>query len=300
MTARAAGAAALGALLLMAAMSGAQAQWLERWTRARQAASPPAHRFAAPHAPLQVADAASAVARLRLEKTPTRYRAWADNRLPGPVQVELRAVRSSGVVASPALPVRMSVPARGSVLLATLILADAQAAGDFQLQLDAVPGEPGATPLQVRYQLPFAAPVRVDQGPGGHFSHDDAQNRDAVDFALPEGTPVLAARDGVVLQVEAGFDRAGLDREAFAGRSNFVRILHGDGSMALYAHLQPDGVLVRPGQSVRAGQRIGRSGNTGFSSAPHLHFVVQVNAGMGLVSVPFALAGPLGTVHLPR
>lgn len=300
MTPRAAAALALGALLLMAGMSGAQPQWLERWKPARQAAGPPARQPGRAGDAIAFPSAAGALVRLRLEKTPTRYRAWADNPLPGPVQVELRAMRSSGVVASPALPVRTRVPARGSVLLATLILADPRAASDFQLQLDAVPGEPGAKPLGVRYQLPFAAPVRVDQGPGGHFSHDDAQNRDAVDFALAEGTPVLAARDGVVLQVEGDFNQAGLDREAFGGRSNFIRILHGDGSMALYAHLQPDGVLVRPGQSVRAGERIGRSGNTGFSSAPHLHFVVQINAGMRLVSVPFQLRGPLGTLHLPR
>ena len=50
--------------------------------------------------------------------------------------------------------------------------------------------------------------------------------------------------------------------------------------MALYAHLQESGVLVRPGQHVRAGQQIGLSGNTGFTTGPHLHFAVQVNRGM--------------------
>jgi murein DD-endopeptidase MepM/ murein hydrolase activator NlpD len=195
---------------------------------------------------------------------------------------------------------RKLVPANGRVLVSTLIVADPLAGSDFQLKLEAQPGDPQAQPLGVEYQLPFAAPVRVDQRPGGHFSHDDAQNHDAVDFALPEGTPVLAARDGVVMQVEGDFEQAGLDKEKFGGRSNFIRILHGDGTMALYAHLKPEGVLVRAGQSVGVGQEIGLSGNTGFSTAPHLHFVVQVNAGMRLVSVPFEMRGPRGDLRFSR
>ena len=61
--------------------------------------------------------------------------------------------------------------------------------------------------------------------------------------------------------------------------------------MALYAHLKAEGVLVRVGQRVRAGQQIGLSGNTGFTTGPHLHFVVQVNRGMRLESIPVRIAG---------
>src|SRR5690606_32818975 len=117
-------------------------------------------------------------------------------------------------------------------------------------------------------------------------------------FAAPEGTPVLAAREGVVMQVESNFDRAGLDREKYGGRANFVRVVHDDGTMALYAHLKPEGVLARVGQRVRAGQQIGMSGNTGFTTGPHLHFVVQVNRGMRLVSIPFRMSGPSGPLRL--
>jgi murein DD-endopeptidase MepM/ murein hydrolase activator NlpD len=93
------------------------------------------------------------------------------------------------------------------------------------------------------------------------------------------------------MQVESDFDKAGLDLEQYGGRANFVRIVHEDGTMAVYAHLQEDGVLVRPGQRVRTGQRIGTSGNTGFTTAPHLHIALQVNRGMRLESIPFRMQG---------
>jgi len=306
MSPRMAGAAALALLTLAAGLAHAQQARRPFWPASQQAPQATHAAQAQRSVPAGEVDtipfhkASSTMVRLRLEQTPTRYQAWADNLLPGPVEVELAASRSRGVVASPALPVRKVVPGRSSVLVATLIVADPLAGSDFQLQLDALPGDPHAQPLGVTYQLPFAAPVRVDQGPGGQFSHDDAQNFDAVDFALPEGTPVLAARDGVVMQVEGDFDKAGLDKEQYGGRSNFIRILHGDGTMAVYAHLKPEGVLVRMGESVKAGERIGLSGNTGFSTAPHLHFVVQVNAGMQLVSVPFEMTGPLGILRFAR
>ncbi|WP_333623630.1 M23 family metallopeptidase, partial [Stenotrophomonas indicatrix] len=145
-----------------------------------------------------------------------------------------------------------------------------------------------------------AAQLRVDQAPQGRFSHDDEENRDAIDFALPEATQVLAAREGTVMQVQDGFRGNGLDRERDAGRANFVRILHSDGSMAMYAHLQAGGMRVRPGQAVQAGQPIGLSGNSGYSTAPHLHFVVQLNRGMGLRSVPVRILAPQGELHFAR
>ena len=77
-----------------------------------------------------------------------------------------------------------------------------------------------------------------------------------MDFALAEGTPILAVREGVVMQVESDFEKAGLNREKYGGRANFIRIVHDDGSMAVYAHLQPEGVQVRTGQRVRKGQRL--------------------------------------------
>jgi murein DD-endopeptidase MepM/ murein hydrolase activator NlpD len=239
----------------------------------------------------------SAVARLRLENRDGHTLAWADNLLGGPIEVMLDLGGGNPLVGAPALPARATVPAHGSVVVSVLSAAPGHG-GNSELRLATVPGDPSARPRDVDYLLPLRqrAP-QVDQGYGGSFSHTDPQNLYAVDFACAIGTPVLAARSGVVMQVESDFDKAGLNLEKYGGRANFVRIEHDDGTMGLYAHLQEGGALVRVGQHVQAGQQIGLSGNTGFTTGPHLHFAVQVNRGMRLLSIPFRMSGPQGALH---
>ena len=240
-----------------------------------------------------------AIARLRIESRGNVHYAWADNRLAGPIEVMVHFVRRGNTSSQPALPARATVAAGGSTVVAVLGASDPRHAMEFELRMDSLPGNPSAAPRDVEYRLPLAVDgARIDQGYGGSFSHGDPENRHAVDFAAPIGTPVLAARGGTVMQVESGFDAAGLDREALGGRANFIRLLHEDGAMTLYAHLKPGGVLVRVGQRVSAGQQIGLSGNTGFSTGPHLHFVVQANRGMRLQSLPFRMGGPAGPLRI--
>lgn len=233
------------------------------------------------------------VARLRLERDGGGVLAWADNPLDGPIEVMLHA-GDTPPPSNPALPARATVPARGSALIARIA---GSAPGRAELRLQAVPGHPGARPRDVEYAWPLQTrQLHVEQGWGGAFSHADAENRHAIDLAVEVGTPVLAARDGAVMQIESGFSDAGTE-DRYDARANFVRILHDDGSMAVYAHLDADRVFVRTGEHVRRGQRIALSGNTGFSSGPHLHFVVQVNRGMRLQSIPFRMFGPRGILR---
>jgi len=235
---------------------------------------------------------------LRVERDGGDYLAFADNRLAGPVQVRLSFTSSRNVAGDPVLPARATVAARGSTLVARIGAVDASSPGNFELRLDAVPGDPNARPRDFEYAYPLGGGgVRVAQGFGGAWSHNDEQNHYAVDFVAPIGTPVFAARDGTVMQVESDFDKAGLNAEKYGGRANYVRIVHDDGTMALYAHLREGGVLVRVGQRVAKGQEIGLSGNTGFTSGPHLHFAVQVNRDMRLVSIPFRMFGPQGILR---
>lgn len=138
------------------------------------------------------------------------------------------------------------------------------------------------------YHLPFATNERYPlvQGFGGGWSHRGASQY-AVDFAMPVGTPVHAARAGVVVQTVAHNNKGGASRR-FAEYANFIIVLHNDGTTGEYHHLQQDGVKVEVGEDVKVGDFIGYSGNTGFSSLPHLHFAVYRPKPMGeFESLPF-------------
>ncbi|MFI8305181.1 M23 family metallopeptidase [Streptomyces sp. NPDC085927] len=93
------------------------------------------------------------------------------------------------------------------------------------------------------------------------------------DFAVPNGTKVMATHGGTV--VKAGGNGAG-DGPAYG---NAVVINHGNGTYSQYAHLSQ--VNVQPGQVVKTGQKIALSGNTGNSSGPHLHFEIRTGAHYG-------------------
>jgi murein DD-endopeptidase MepM/ murein hydrolase activator NlpD len=240
------------------------------------------------------------IARLRLEGVERERRAVVSNLLAGEIEVELKFSANSNIHGEPTLPLRVVIPASTERSIAILRSVDESQPASFALEFDAVPGSPDARPDGSAYRLPLdTVEWRIDQGFGGSFSHSEPQSRYAIDLAVDEGTPVLAARDGVVMQVEDDFEGAGQDLEKFGGRANHVRLLHADGTMTIYAHLSPESVMVSAGQRVRLGQRLGSSGNTGFSTGPHLHFAVQINQGMNLVSIPFEMEGPQGSISIP-
>lgn len=140
---------------------------------------------------------------------------------------------------------------------------------------DWIPGDMDAIHNnRVRYRLPFAegSDYRVVQGYNGGYSHHGA-SKYALDFSMPIGTPVHAARGGVVIDLKKHHARGGASRD-LAKYANFVVILHEDGTTGEYYHLRQNGVVVSIGDRIKVGQHIGYSGNTGFSSLPHLHFAV--------------------------
>lgn len=222
--------------------------------------------------------------------------AWAHNRTAGPVEIELKATELVDMATDKALPLRQVLPGNARVPL--LRLQPLSGGARHALRLDATPGEPAVVARDVVYSLPVEeSRFEIGQGFHGGFSHQDEANRYAVDLIVAEGTAVLAARAGVVTEASGGFREGGADPR-LASRANVIRVLHDDGSMALYAHLQEGGVYVRAGDRVNLGQVIGRAGSTGFSTGPHLHFAVQVNGGMRLVSIPFRMIGPDGFLPL--
>jgi len=124
------------------------------------------------------------------------------------------------------------------------------------------------------YSLPYerGKSYRVLQGYHGKFSHhgDDAY---AVDFRMGEGSTICAARGGMVVDVKEDSKRGGT-LEEYSSDANYVIIRHDDGTHGEYYHLTYSGSLVSIGQRVEAGTPIGLSGNTGYSTNPHLHFGV--------------------------
>lgn len=228
---------------------------------------------------------------------------YVNNRLAGPLQVQLSAGSSTrNMDASPSLPITYVLEPRKRKLLTQLQAIDTNAPMIRDLQSLRIPGDPHAIPDEVSYSLPIDENSRWELGQefNGEYSHHDEQNRYAVDFIVPIGTTVLAARAGVVMETIANYDTGGQNAKIYAERANFIRILHDDGSMALYAHLKENGILVSTGQRVGLGEPIGYSGNTGFSSGPHLHFVLQINTGMRLTSIPFKMVGPQGFLPLSQ
>lgn len=221
----------------------------------------------------------------------------------GPVQVELSLRDELNVLSEPQLPARFVIPGQTEQLLVGLGALDTSKGFQYRLVISAIPGPPKAErAAKMILDLPFAKHEAyiVSQGFNGGKTHVTEDSTYAIDIAMPERSMVHAVRDGVVMDVEEDFNKGGMDYEKFIDKANHVRVLHEDGTMALYAHLGLASVIVRPGARVRAGQAIARSGNTGLSSGPHLHFVIQQNIGMKLVSIPFEFRLKSGGSAVPE
>jgi Peptidase family M23/Domain of unknown function (DUF4124) len=215
----------------------------------------------------------------------------------GPVTIQVAFEQNVNVRADPPLPALIVVPAISEMHALRIIATDPKAGYRYRFKYTYMPGDYHAHHDDgARYQLPFPdiRQFRISQGFNGGFSHNESQNRYAVDITMPEGTPVLAARDGVVMTVDNDYFGAGLDMAKYGDRANNVRIVHSDGTMAVYAHLQLESARVQIGEHVHAGQVLALSGDTGYTSGPHLHFCVQVNAAMNLISMPFTFTGSNG------
>jgi murein DD-endopeptidase MepM/ murein hydrolase activator NlpD len=171
------------------------------------------------------------------------------------------------------VPVVRVVPAGESVLLVHLVQVDSLAGVGAHPFVEIDLGSDATEPdTLARYALPFGGEDRRQLIAGYGSDTHLRENFYSLDFRMPEGTPVLAARAGVVVEVQDGFTRGGL-RPELIERANLVAVAHADGTMASYGHLLP-GVAVAIGDTVVRGQRLGLSGSTGFSATPHLHFHV--------------------------
>jgi murein DD-endopeptidase MepM/ murein hydrolase activator NlpD len=218
-----------------------------------------------------------------------------------PAEVAVRLLEPDNVTGFEGEILRQVVPARSETVLAVLKPADWEQPMSFGHEYRAVLGEPGVEHEPGEpYRAPFALAreFRVSQAYPSHVTHADPSSAYAVDFEMPVGTQIYAARAGTVIEVASQFFESTTDPKR-RKLANVVRILHADGTMALYAHLNWDSIRVRPGQVVERGEYIADSGNTGFSTGPHLHFAVIRNAGLRHESLPVQFAGTSGAAEAP-
>lgn len=146
------------------------------------------------------------------------------------------------------------------------------------------------------YALPYKTGTSrfLIQGYNSWFSH---RGRRGLDFKMKKGSPVYAARSGVVVGMQESFTRGGRSRK-YLRKGNYVTVRHEDGSQAYYGHLAYNGVLVNVGDTVRQGQEIARSGSTGYSALPHLHFVVWGPTPKGRTQLPTRFRTKKGIKYL--
>ncbi|UQS13424.1 M23 family metallopeptidase [Pseudomonas sp. HS6] len=214
------------------------------------------------------------------------------NDLYAPVEVALAFTGMSNVRGAPTETIRRVLPARSNTRLALLTAVSGGKPLVYTPMFQYSLGDPAGAAQSYRYPFPWrGGPFRLSQGANGDYSHFGPKNKYAMDIAMPVGTPIIAARAGVVVKTENSQNGRGTDPSG-----NFVRVLHDDGTMGVYLHLKQGSVSVREGQRVAVGSPLALSGNTGNSSGPHLHFVVQRNTGGGLVSIPYQFNQPLGAL----
>jgi len=227
----------------------------------------------------------------------------AHNEFHAPVEVRLEFVEITGVsFPDPDQILRWVIDPRSDQLLLNLEVLQEVAAPYVEYRFEYMPGDPTASHQAVDgYLAPFSAGLGfpITQAFPDAVTHQTFDSVYAVDIAMPVGTDVIAARDGVVFDVASDNFRGGLDKSRDGDSANIVRILHEDGTFSLYAHLNWNSIRVKPGDRVRAGQYIADSGNTGYTSGPHLHFSVQRNAGLTIESIPVVFKGPTSASVVP-
>lgn len=218
-----------------------------------------------------------------------------------PVTYTIR-VRSKNLRAHGPRTVTRTLAGRDSEVALALIRENPAEQGDYRYSYDWTVGDRNAIHDDDHvYRLPYASgrSYRVIQGFGSRFSHTGLEQF-AIDFLMKEGTPVHAARSGVVARLEET-NSIGCWEDGCGRYANYVVILHDDGTTGEYYHLLQDGVLVDVGERVFTGQQIALSGNTGHTTVAHLHFAVYRAVEWGNTqSVPVRFVSADGIVDRPR
>jgi murein DD-endopeptidase MepM/ murein hydrolase activator NlpD len=122
------------------------------------------------------------------------------------------------------------------------------------------------------YAYPFPTDTKVKKNEYGGPTHRGAFNG-AIDFIVDLETPILASLNGTVVEVIDTHDKFGNSKK-YKDDLNYITIQHANGEFTQYAHLAKGSAKVKVGDYVDVGQQIGITGNSGWMTEPHLHFLV--------------------------
>lgn len=227
--------------------------------------------------------------KLYYDKGTKGFSLYAKNDFFAPIEVSITHPTTKALI-------RKVIPARGDILLL-----------HNDKKIESLPyrwvlGDPySVADDNYQYQPPFDSPKEhiVTQAFNGKFSHTNNYNKYAVDIAMNVGTYLTAVRSGTVVWVKDDYHMSGTTRY-FLDKANGIKILHDDGTFSLYAHILMDTAVVKEGDKVTTGDRLARSGSSGFSTGPHLHFSIIKNIGLRNISIPFKFVDSKGEVFTPK
>ena len=218
-----------------------------------------------------------------------------------PITYTLRIRTRNWIIDGPKTVTRTLAPNQSAQVM-LLSIDDRSRKGGYRYSIDWTVGDKDAVHDDDHlYSLPYSSgkSYRIIQGYGSRFSHTGLEEF-AVDWDMPVGTAVHAARAGIVARIEESHSR-GCWQDGCGKFANFIVILHGDGTTGEYYHLSKYGALVEVGETVAQGQKIGYSGNTGHTTMPHLHFAVYRAIAWGKTqSIPVRFEGANGMIDRPR
>lgn len=113
--------------------------------------------------------------------------------------------------------------------------------------------------------------IQTDKN-GKFFRTNGKNNDDYFSF----GTDIISPADGVVIEVVDGLrDNKPRELNSFNFIGNYVMLKHGDKLFSILGHLRQNSIVVKAGEQINPGQKLGECGNSGYSTDPHLHFHVQ-------------------------
>jgi murein DD-endopeptidase MepM/ murein hydrolase activator NlpD len=232
-----------------------------------------------------------------------RYVFYAKNKNSFPVTLTLSLTRLKNLKAMAKLPCSIELGPNVKEKILDVDVVDRAQGASMQSRYSWVMGLASARHSDPLYRLPFAvgSEVTVSQGFNGGSTHV-GRECNAVDFSCPVGTKVYAARGGRVIAVESSHRQGGYDKR-YRADANYIIIEHDDHTFGRYFHLRHNGAVVRVGEIVRTGQMIGYSGNTGYTSGPHLHFCVtsvDPESKSAPTTLPFRFETSGGEVDAPK